>query len=254
MAPRGQPSRRLRVGLGTWIAIEASADTPANELVAIDAAYGAINEVDQRMHPRREGSDISRINSTPVRTVVEVQPDTWQLLHLARRIHVLTDGIFDPCLPTRPGRLTDIELQTGQLICHAPVELDLGGIAKGHAIDRAIEKLMELGCHAGTVNAGGDLRVFGGAQTFLLRASGRVRQLTLKDSALAVSDLDAQERPEEHRGYYSHYGAAPVLRYAAVVAKNAATADALTKCVLLAPESTAARALRESEAESIQPC
>ncbi|HVW71004.1 MAG TPA: FAD:protein FMN transferase [Steroidobacteraceae bacterium] len=237
--------------MGTWVAIEASADTPASELAAIEAAYAAIDEVDRRMHPHRDGSDIARINSAPTGTVVEIHPNVGQLLRLARHIYDLTNGTFDPCLPTRPGRLTDIELSNDWLICHVPVELDLGGIAKGHAVDRAIEQLTERGCHSGTVNAGGDLRIFGGAQTFLLRAGGYVRQLDLNDAALAVSDRDARQRPEEHRGYYNHCGDNPVRNYAAVVAKTAAIADALTKCVLFSPTSTMMRALRELEAESI---
>jgi FAD:protein FMN transferase len=160
------------------------------------------------------------------------------------------------------------------LVCHVPVELDLGGIAKGHAIDRAIDTLRELGCSAGLVNAGGDLRVFGErAETVLLRRSGATvggdttprtaaaggstsasatyTQLQLRDAALAVSDLDGTDRPPEHRGYYNRTGQAPVRRYAAVTARSAAAADALTKCVLLCSDERAARALRELEAQSL---
>jgi thiamine biosynthesis lipoprotein len=234
----------------------------AAELAAIEAAYAAISDIDIRMHPRRNGSEIARINSTPPGNPVEVQPDTWRLLQLARRLYDLTDGIFDPCLPTHPGRLGDIEIQTNTsvLICHAPVEIDLGGIAKGHAIDCAIEKLQHLGCASGLVNAGGDLRVFGDrAETiFLRRTAGdpmaqdhsgtpEIYSLTLQNIALAVSDLNATDRPTEHQGYYIRGRDRDLTfpRYAAVIAGPAAVADALTKCVLLCSNDMATRVLQE---------
>ena len=251
--------RRLRIALGTWVAIEAV------EQAAIDAAYAAIRDIGLRMHPRREGSEIARINSTRPGTPVEVQPDTWRLLQLARRLYDLTEGVFDPCLPNRSGRLRDIEIQpnTPLLICHVPVELDLGGIAKGHAIDRAIEKLQEMGCASGLVHAGGDLRVFGDrAEEILLRQTARtsgndpntrLHPLTLKNTALAVSDLDAAEHPVEHQGYYNRADVPTTSitrRYAAVIANTAAVADALTKCVLLCSDDITARAVRQLEARS----
>jgi thiamine biosynthesis lipoprotein len=51
-----------------------------------------------------------------------------------------------------------------------PVIVDLGGIAKGFAVDRAVEALRRCGVSSGFVNAGGDLRVFGdGARHALVR-------------------------------------------------------------------------------------
>lgn len=247
--------------MGTWVAIEATAPaTPckragtaaAIEQAAIEAAYAAIGLVEQAMHPRRHGSDLARINAAPLQVPIAIQPDTWRVLRLARRLHELTGGVFDPCLPNRPGSLQDVELGSApMLVCHAPVEIDLGGIAKGHAIDRAVETLIDHGCRAGLVNAGGDLRVFGEhEEAILLReADTSFRRLALKNRALAVSDMDAIDRPGEHQGYYNRKGETAARRYAAVIAKDAATADALTKCVLLCPQEHAARALRELEAE-----
>ena len=136
------------------------------------------------------------------------------------------------------------------LVRHTPVEIDLGGIAKGYAVDRAVETLMAHGCCAGLVNAGGDLRVFGEREEAVLlrEPDTSFRRLALRNAALAVSDIDAIDRPAEHQGYYSRKGKTAARRYAAVIAKDAATADALTKCVLLCEPHHAARALRELEA------
>ena len=259
--PTAEPStRRLRVALGTWVAIQAKAARPprgpattagAVEQAAIEAAYAAIGRVEQAMHPHRHGSDLGRINAAPLHVPIEIEPDTWRVLKLARRLHEVTGGVFDPCLPTRAGSLQDVELGPGPLlVCHAPVEIDLGGIAKGYAIDRAVAELIEHGCCAGLVNAGGDLRVFGEREEAILlrQPDTSFRQLTLKSSALAVSDIDATERPAEHQGYYNRKGQPTSRRYAAVIAKDAATADGLTKCVLLCEPDHAARALHELEA------
>ena len=256
------PSKRLRIALGTWVAIEATATCSEEEDAAIEAAYAAIGAVEARMHPTRAGSDLAKINSAPLEFPVEVQADTWHLLRLAQQLYALTEGIFDPCLPSHPGRLPVVEIASEEeeeptVICHAPVQLDLGGIAKGHAVDRAIATLSALGCHSGIVNAGGDLRVFGDRkESILLRRGGSAGTPTfcpidLENAALAVSDLDLPERPEEHQGYYNRVGPTQGLRYAAVVAQDAATADALTKCVLLCPSDTTARVLREFAAQSV---
>jgi FAD:protein FMN transferase len=273
--------RRLRIALGTWVAIEPRAaqaalagEQAAIEQAAVKAAYAAIGVIEQTMHPTRPGSELSRINAVPLNTAIRVRPDLWHLLQLAQRLHFLTDGIFDPCLPEQPGRLSDVELRPASvLVCHARVTIDLGGMAKGHAIDRAIETLREHGCASGLVNAGGDLRVFGDhAETILLRqsqssidamaatapmASGPqefiYHPIQLQNAALAVSDLDATDRPIEHQGYYNHTGREPVRRFAAVVAQQAAIADALTKCVLLCNPELATRVLREFDATAPAP-
>ena len=239
--------KRLRISLGTLVAVEATSTSAAAAEAAVEAAFAALRQVGQRLHPHSADSDLARINSAPLQTCVAVHPSTCDLLNLAQRLNTLTDGVFDPCLPSRPGRLQDIEVAHGQLFCHAPVALDFGGFAKGYAVDCAIEALTSHGCIAGLVNAGGDLRVFG-ARTepvFLRGRAGELTPIELADAALAVSDADSQDRPAEHRGYYIRGCAdAPPHRYAAVVAKEAVVADALTKCVLLCPSPTAGQVLK----------
>ncbi len=239
--------------MGTWVSIEATAPTDSAALAGIAEAYAAIADVERRLHPHREGSEVERINSAAPQMRSPIDATTWHLLHLAQRVHSLSDGVFDPCLPSQPGRLCDLSLSAPAeeppwALSKAPLALDLGGMAKGYAIDRAIEALRRAGCSSGLVNAGGDLRAYGRSASVLLRqADGSCVPMTLKEEALAVSDLDAdvRQRPSEHRGYYRRSGAGcPVRRYAAVVAARAVIADALTKCVLLAEEHGAARTLR----------
>jgi FAD:protein FMN transferase len=256
VAPSGPSAiRRLRIALGTWVAIEAKASSAAAALAGTEAAFAAIAQVDWRMHPTRQGSDVARINLEAPGVRVPIHPSTWWVLRLAQRVSAFTQGVFDPCVPDRPGRLRDLQLSahaatdcTPWALCQTPLALDLGGIAKGYAIDCAVDALIAAGCTAGLVNAGGDLRLFGTrCESILLRhADGTCWPLTLDNTALAVSDIGARRRPSEHRGYYRRAGMGrPARRYAAVLAREAAVADALTKCVLLAPAHCARRALQE---------
>jgi thiamine biosynthesis lipoprotein len=234
---------KARLSLGTLVAIEASAPSLSAAQAAVEAAFAAVAQIDRGMHPRSADSDLARITDAPLLTPVTVGPGTRALLNLARRLNKLTDGVFDPCLPSRTGRMNDIEVATDKVICHAPVALDFGGFAKGYAVDRAIEVLTEHGCTTGLVNAGGDLRVFGPRTEpiFLRGPGGDLTPVALTDAALAVSDVDSQRRPAEHQGYY---GNTLVTRYAAVTAREAAIADALAKCVLLCPMTTSRRVLQ----------
>jgi hypothetical protein len=89
-------------------------------------------------------------------------------------------------------------------------------------------------------------------EPILLRgAAGELRQIELSDAALAVSDADSQLHPAEHQGYYVRGCAGPsppLPRYAAVIAKEAVVADALTKCVLLCQSPTAGQVLQAFDA------
>ncbi len=262
MVPAGSISRpggtdarveRLRLAMGTWVALDARASTERGAVAGLEAAYRAILEVERQLHPNRPGSDLRRMQAVPPGTRTLIGRGTWEVLALAQRIHGLSGGIFDPCLPCRPGRLSDLLISAPGVgspwaLCRAPLALDLGGIAKGYAIDRAIEALRAAGCTSGLINAGGDMRIYGRSDTVFLRRSDRSGvPVILSDEALAVSELDADlaRRPAEHRGYYSRSGeVGAVKHYAAVIAGSAAIADALTKCVLLGSERCTRRALQ----------
>jgi FAD:protein FMN transferase len=217
------------------------------------------------MNPDRRGSDLVRLNSAVPGTRVPIHSSTWEVLRLAQRFHALTDGVFDPSLPVRPGRLCDLEVGPAAgadrtltpaaadggadawAICHAPLTLDLGGIAKGYAVDQAVQALIAAGCGAGLVNAGGDLRVFGShpAPLLLRHSDGSYEPIELANEALAVTDGEIARAPSGHRGYYSRTtDAVTARREVAVVAGDAVTADALTKCALLCPPEQTARLLR----------
>jgi thiamine biosynthesis lipoprotein len=69
----------------------------------------------------------------------------------------------DPPIATDARSRDPIELFSGKAVCfrHSDVRIDLGGIAKGFAVDRALEVLRGFDVRSGLVNAGGDLAAFG---------------------------------------------------------------------------------------------
>src|SRR5262249_37336364 len=156
--------------------------------------FAALTQVERLMHPHSPDSDLARINGAATGAPVNVHASTCGLLNFAYQLQALTDGVFDPCLPSQSGRLQDVEIGSGQVICHAPVALDFGGFGKGYAVACAIEELMAHGCRSGLVNAGGDLRVFGprGEPIVLRTPAGELTDLVLSDSALAVSDANCR--------------------------------------------------------------
>ncbi len=228
--------KRLRVMMGTLCAIEAIGE---ENLVTqgLAAAFGVMTDIERELHPTRSDSDIAQLCANPG-TRKEISARTWEVLAIAQAICKFSGGLFDPCAPVQSGRLSDIELlENRQAVAHVPVALDLGGIAKGFAIDQAVDALRQAGCTSAIVNAGGDARVFGDeSQDMFLRVDDETAlQVTLRDCALAVTDIAASHAPSEHRGYYNRVsGENRVRDRAAIQAPSAAVADALTKCALYA--------------------
>jgi thiamine biosynthesis lipoprotein len=218
-------------------------------LEAIEAAFFTVERVGALMHPSQAGSDLQRVSSAALGASIPIDAWTFSVLAFARELHALTDGVFDPCTPEHSGRLPDLDLEVpGHVARRAPVAIDLGGIAKGFAVDRAVEILKARGCDAGLVNAGGDLRVFGVKPRRLTvrLPSGAAAQIELANAALAISSPRSIGSPSEHRGYYvGSTGESATGAVVAITAPEAMVADALTKCAMLCSDVTAARALRK---------
>jgi thiamine biosynthesis lipoprotein len=121
------------------------------------------------------------------------------------------------------------------------LRVDLGGIAKGYAVDRAIAMLQARGLSAARVNAGGDLRVFGkDMQTVHIRRPGTPTELLplfeLADGAAATSSDYYSARRVSGRWVTPLIDprtgvSCPRGRSVTVLAPDCMTADALTKVV-----------------------
>lgn len=200
--------RRARPSLGTFVEITARGDCESELHGAIDRAFDAIARVDRQMSFHYAASDISRLNREAFRRKVTVDPWTWRVLKAAQELSHESEGIFDITvarklmewnyLPRRyrnvsEGKWRDIILEKNCTVrFRRRVIVDLGGIAKGFAVDRAIEALKCAGVASGVVNAGGDLRVFGLKSELIhlrhpaepMRPAGAIK---LRERALATS-------------------------------------------------------------------
>jgi thiamine biosynthesis lipoprotein len=224
--------------MGTIVAISAEADTAQSALSGVESAFEVIAQVERLMHPTRVGSDLLAIRQGTLGLPLAVHSWTWEVLAQAQRLNQISKGSFDPCLPGAAGRFADLEFAAPQsVIPHRPLHLDLGGIAKGYAVDRAVMALRAAGCHGGLVNAGGDLAVFGDRNhAIVIRGNAGDTIIELKNGALATSDVCGAARPREHRGYYHGVDRREIRAgKVSISAASAAIADALTKCLLADP-------------------
>jgi FAD:protein FMN transferase len=172
--------RRARPLLGTFVDITAQGAREAHLHRAIDRAFAAVERVHRLMSFHDPQSDVSRINANGFPKGVTVHPWTWQVLKAAQEFARESGGVFDIAVGSlltesnhlprtgqwlnRRATWRDIFLPKNcEVFCRRPVIVDLGGIAKGFAVDRAVEALRRSGVSSGIVNAGGDLRAFGSA-------------------------------------------------------------------------------------------
>ena len=248
---------RLRPALGTLVSIEAVAAGEALAERAVATGFEAIRAVENRLHPTRPGSELARLNGAGSGRRLPLHPATVALLRLCRELHQESCGRFEPALPGRGSVMNWQPAGPAAVIVRHRACIDLGGIAKGYAVDRAVEAMRRIGAVGGLVNAGGDLRVFGPRAwpIWLRNGSGAAHELLLRDCALAASDPDTLNSPPEHRGYYAgkKHGAGGRFAAIAVLAPTAAVADALTKVLMQAAPARAAAVLARYHARAASP-
>ena len=200
--------------LGTFVEIRSAGAKGYAVERAIDTAFAAVATIHRLMSFHDGDSDVSRLNREACKRPVLVDPWTYQVLEAALILHRQSEGAFDvavaPVLqqfgllprhetgagssPAAGATSEAIELLSGYRVRfhHPGVRIDLGGIAKGFAVDRAIYILRQHGQSRGLVNAGGDLAAFGIAPEIVHvrhpRFPDRILcQVALADAALASS-------------------------------------------------------------------
>jgi FAD:protein FMN transferase len=256
--------RRARPLLGTIVEITARSSRQPTAEQAIDRAFAAIAVVQRRMSFHDRNSLLSRINAEASARPISVDKKTFQVLGMARDLFLLSHGVFDPTIapyleragflprlirkPAESGiSFADVELLLGRRVRfrHAGMRLDLGGIAKGFAVDEAIASLRAGGIESGLVNAGGDLRAFGRHLYPVeirdpCRPEKPIAVLPIGNQAVATSAhyFADRLRPGARTGPFVHPRSGQFqgdLTSVTVIAPNAMLADALTKIVMLDP-------------------
>ena len=244
-----------------------------NANAGISAAFEEIRRIDALMSLHRADSELVKLNARATETVSE---DLFKVLWKACEISELTEGSFDvtirpladlwgfiwkeyrlpttnelaATLPKVDYRLVQLDPDTRSVrFLRDGVSVDLGGIAKGYAVDCAIEKLRAMGITNAMVRAGGDLRVMGEWKVQIEdpQKQGKRTTLRLKDAAISTSgDYENYFVIDGKR--YSHIldprTGLPVEGVAActVIAATCMESDALaTALFVYGPERTALR-------------
>jgi FAD:protein FMN transferase len=267
MAAELDSMRRARALLGTFVEIAVPRENGRGMDVAIEAAFDAVAKVHRLMSFHDRASDVSRLNREAAAHAVAVDAWTFAVVEAAVDLHRRSHGVFDIAIASvlqRLGLLPDmdappsagertpfdaIETLPGHRIRfrHPGVRIDLGGIAKGFAVDRAVEVLRRHGATSGLVNAGGDLAAFGpAAQTVHLRdprEPGRsLGTVAIVDEALASTGgrIDPHQSPNAMASAVIDAATrepARAIQGVTVRAPSCIIADALTKIVMITGEA-----------------
>lgn len=181
--------RRTAPVMGTLAEISVVGTDPDRARRAVDAALGELRFVDRTMSRFLEDSDVGRANRDALGRPVPISEATARVLDEGFRWAELSDGRFDPCLGAaselwnverrrtppessrvrrfaRKGLYRQVERvrhegERAVRFHDADAAVDLGGIAKGHGVDRAVDALRRHGIRNALVSVGGDLFALG---------------------------------------------------------------------------------------------
>lgn len=238
--PRALRGRRRLVTrtvpvMGTIAEIRVVHDDVDYADAAIDAALDELRRVDRTMTRFSRHSEVGLANAQAAARPVAIGAATACVVERALRWADASSGAFDPCLgeavalwdvdhrhappperevePFAGGSLyrhLELGRSGGQAVLyfHSPrIALDLGGIAKGYGVDRAVDALRARGIRDALVNCGGDLYAMGhsergdaweiGVQS-PTDPNGIVARFELTDRAIATSG--------DYRQYFNYHG------------------------------------------------
>ncbi len=257
--------------MGTAIRVELWCDERRAGEAAIDAVMQEMHRIDWAMSPHKPQSELSRINRDAADAPVRLSDEMWGLLQQAIAFSRLSGGAFDityasvgalydyrsgtaPSEAQREQARALIGWQHLQLdertrslrFGRRGMRIDLGGFAKGHAVDNGVAILRRHGIRHAMVSAGGDSHILGDRRgrpwTVAIRdprdAAGIVAVLPLED--VAISTSGDYERWFERDGVRHHHlidprsGRSPDrVRSVTILAADGLTSEGLSKSVFV---------------------
>lgn len=256
--------KRATIALGTLVEVSLWLEEDQEPQEAFIAAYDSIRHVHKHMSLHDDYSDLGRFRLANVGDTIEINAHTALVLQCAELLWKETQGYFDVCIgnflikqhflplswlyekePLIGNRQPlFITMQNGHNFLTKTTEgqcIDLGGIAKGYAVDCAIKALQDNGVPAAMVNAGGDMRIYGEmTEKIHLRIEDCefIPLCELKNQALASSahPSNLQDIPQHYLPIVDPYTGKCVAhndKAMSVLADTAMIADALTKLAWL---------------------
>ncbi len=246
---------RCKTALGTYVKITVEGDCEDDKLLVYStSAFAAIERIERLMSFHDPQSELTRVNQTAHLRPVTISPELYEVLACGLRLSRETEGAFDltvaggmvrrgslPChgkAPDPGGNWSAIQLERGQVQFKQQVCLDLGGIAKGYAVDCAFSTIpQDLSV---VIDAGGDLRMRPWQnQVIGIRVPGCPSErfaVTMQAAAVASSSGDFSQHahpiisPTTDQPIVSSLGVS-------VFASCCMLADALTKIGFLQPDN-----------------
>jgi thiamine biosynthesis lipoprotein len=190
LQPRGpvELDSGRRTVMGTFARIVAIAPDEAAAKACITAAFAEQDRIEALMSYHRTDSELARINREAADSPVRVGSDTFEVLRQARHFSELSEGAFDVTVgplmdlwraaaeanePPTAAELAAVREKVGwRKVVLDPdastvwlrvrgMKVDLGGIAKGYAVDKSVEVMKQKGALGGMVDLGGNIRCFG---------------------------------------------------------------------------------------------
>jgi FAD:protein FMN transferase len=284
--------RRSQMLMGALVEVTAIGPDKATAQRSTASALSEIHRLEQLLSTWIATSDLSRLNAAAGRHPVKINRETMDLLKRSLDIAKLTDGKFSivigpavqawnvneqPRIPSDEelARLRPlIELSALQLndadgtayLTRDGMRVDVGGIGKGFAADRAVDTMRQAGAVAGVVAISGDIKTFGempDGDSFVFgiqhprEASALIGRIGLKNEA--ISTAGDYERFFERDGVRYHHVLDPAtLRPArgcqsvTIVAKEGVMADGLdTGIFVMGPEKGMALIERLADVEGV---
>ena len=261
--------------MGTRIHVELWADDPAKGQAAIEAVLDEMRRVDESMSTYKSTSEVSMVNARAAQGPVKISAELFDLLNTALDYSCVTDGAFDityasvgylynfrkhihpnekeieAALPGVNYRHVVLDPKEHTVRFTQPgVRIDLGGIGKGHSVDRGIALLQGRGIAHALVTAGGDSRIigdrFGKPWVVGIRHPDRkdevIARIPLEDAAISTSG-DYERYFDEDGVRYHHIidpgtgHSASKVRSATIIGPTATRTDGLSKTAfVLGPE------------------
>ncbi len=257
--------------MGTAIQVELWHDRPDVGARAVTAVMNEMRRIDALMSTYKADSELSRINATAGGAAVPVGDELMALFLRSATISERTGGAFDityasvgqyydyrkgekPDEATLARALAAVDYRNVRLdtvagtvrYAHPEVRVDLGGIAKGYAVERGVAILREFGVANAIVTAGGDSRILGDrrGKPWIVgvrdprRDGAIVARLPLVDEAISTSG--DYERYFEADGVRYHHILKPAtgrssgeVRSVTVIGPDATITDALSTSVFV---------------------
>lgn len=244
---------RCKLLLGTFVEVSVEAELEQKELIQLSQhIFERIEQIERLMSYYRLDSELNMLNREAHLRPQQVSDDLLSVLRFCVELSRMTDGVFDVAVAPRlieksllpdhgfefdeTASWQDILINNNQVFFAKPLIIELGGVAKGFAVDEAIKAVQDSDIRV-TVNAGGDLKM---SHWQNKTASIRVPELSVEHS----QDVSMQRAALACSGHYFLENETAIThpkktinldrkQNVSIFADSCMVADALTKVALL---------------------